>query len=95
MAPSNALKKAVDVLLMRYPHVKVIPIISTCSTEVIGDDIDGVVTKLNEGLLKEKYAGREVHLIPIHTPSFVGSMVSGYDVAVKDFVSHFAKKDEA
>ena len=27
-APSNALKKAVDVLLMRYPHVKVVPIIS-------------------------------------------------------------------
>ena len=87
-------EEAVDVLLMRYPHVKVIPIISTCSTEVIGDDIDGVVSKLNEGLLKEKYAGREVHLIPIHTPSFVGSMVSGYDVAVKDFVSYFAKKDK-
>ncbi len=88
-------EEAVDVLLMRYPHVKIIPIISTCSTEVIGDDIDGVVTKLNAGLLKEKYAGREVHLIPIHTPSFVGSMVSGYDLAVKDFVSHFAKKNEA
>jgi nitrogenase molybdenum-iron protein beta chain len=86
-------EEGVDVLLMRYPHIKVIPIISTCSTEIIGDDIDGVVRKLNEGLLKEKYAGREVHLIPIHTPSFVGSMVSGYDVAVRDFVSYFAKKD--
>jgi len=60
---------------------------------VIGDDIDGVVRKLNEGLLQEKYAGREVHLIPIHTPSFVASMVSGYDVAVREFVSYFAKKD--
>ncbi len=87
-------EEAVDVPLMRYPHVKVIPIMTTCSTEVIGDDIDGCVTKLNEGLLQEKYAGREVHLIPIHTPSFVGSMVSGYDVAVKEFVSHFAKKDK-
>ncbi|MFA7059902.1 MAG: Fe-only nitrogenase subunit beta [Pedobacter sp.] len=87
-------EEGVDVLLMRYPHVKVIPIISTCSTEIIGDDIDGVVRKLNEGLLKEKYAGREVHLIPIHTPSFVGSMVSGYDIAVRDFVKYFAKKDE-
>ena len=84
-------EEGVNVLLMRYPHVKVVPIISTCSTEVIGDDIDGVVRKLNEGLLQEKYAGREVHLIPIHTPSFVGSMVSGYDVAVRDFVSYFAK----
>jgi nitrogenase molybdenum-iron protein beta chain len=87
-------EEAVDVLLMRYPHIKVIPIISTCSTEIIGDDIEGVVTKLNAGLLKEKYAGREVHLIPIHTPSFVGSMVSGYDVAVRDFVTYFAKKTE-
>lgn len=87
-------EEGVDVLLMRYPHVKVIPIISTCSTEIIGDDIDGVVRKLNEGLLKEKYPGREVHLIPIHTPSFVGSMVSGYDVAVRDFVKYFAKKEQ-
>lgn len=91
---THRVEEAVDVLLMRYPHVKVIPIISTCSTEVIGDDIDGVVLKLNNGLLKEKYAGREVHLIPIHSPSFKGSMVSGYDVAVKDIISHFAKKDQ-
>ncbi len=90
----NRVEEAVDVLLMRYPHVKVVPIITTCCTEVIGDDVDGVVRKLNEGLLQEKFAGREVHLIPIHTPSFKGSMISGYDVAVKDFVSYFAKKDQ-
>ena len=90
----NRVEQGVDVLLMRYPDVKIIPIISTCSTEIIGDDIDGVVIKLNEGLLKEKYADREVHLIPIHSPSFVGSMVSGYDVAVRDFVRYFAKKGE-
>lgn len=90
----NRVETAVDVLLMRYPHVKVIPIITTCSTEVIGDDIDGVILKLNNELLKEKYAGREVHLIPVHAPSFKGSMVSGYDVAVKDFVSYFAHKDK-
>lgn len=89
----NRVEEAVDVLLMRYPHVKVVPIITTCSTEVIGDDVDGVVKKLNEGLLKEKYADREVYLIPIHTPSFKGSMVTGYDLTVKDFVSYFAKKD--
>jgi nitrogenase molybdenum-iron protein beta chain len=89
----HRVEQGVDVLLMRYPHVKVIPIITTCSTEVIGDDIDGLVLKLEAGLLKEKYADREVHLIPIHTPSFVGSMVSGYDVAVKDIVAHFAKKE--
>ncbi len=87
-------EEAVDVLLMRYPDVKVIPIISTCSTEVIGDDIDGAVTALNEGLLQEKYADREVYLIPIHMPSFVGSMITGYDKAVHDFVKFFATKGE-
>lgn len=91
---TNRVEEAVDVLLMRYPNVKVVPIISTCSTEIIGDDIDGVVTKLNNGLLKEKYADREVHLIAIHTPSFVGSMISGYDIALRDFVTHFAEKGE-
>lgn len=88
----NRVEEGVDVLLSRYPHVKVIPIITTCSTEVIGDDIDGLIKKLNEGLLKEKYPDREVHLVAIHTPSFVGSMVSGYDVAVHDFVKHFSQK---
>jgi nitrogenase molybdenum-iron protein beta chain len=86
-------EEGVDVLLMRYPHVKVIPIISTCSTEIIGDDIDGVVVKLNEGLLKEKYPDREVYLVPIHSPSFVGSMISGYDSAVRDLIKYFAAKD--
>lgn len=90
----NRVEEAVDVLLMRYPHVKVVPIISTCSTEVIGDDIDGLVARLNRELLPEKFPGREVHLIPIHTPSFVGSMVSGYDIAVRDVVAHFATKGE-
>ncbi|MCW2273715.1 Fe-only nitrogenase subunit beta [Rhodoblastus acidophilus] len=85
-------EEGVDVLLARYPHLKVIPIITTCSTEVIGDDVDGVITKLEEGLLAEKYPDREVHLLAIHTPSFVGSMVSGYDVAVRDFVKKFARK---
>jgi nitrogenase molybdenum-iron protein beta chain len=87
-------EEGIDVLLMRYPHVKVIPIITTCSTEVIGDDVDGLVNKLNEGLLKEKYPGREVYLVPIHSPSFVGSMISGYDSAVKDVVSYFAEEGE-
>ena len=90
----HRVEEAVDVLLMRYPHVKVIPIITTCSTEVIGDDVDGVVRKLNEGLLKEKYADREVYLIPVHTPSFKGSQVSGYDVALEAFVQTLAKKDK-
>lgn len=39
-------EEAIDVLLMRHPHVKVVSIITTCSTEIIGDDIDGLTRKL-------------------------------------------------
>lgn len=87
-------EEGIDVLLARYPHIRLVPIITTCSTEVIGDDVDGVVTKLENGLLKEKYADREVYLMAIHCPSFVGSMVTGYDIAVRDFVKRFAEKTE-
>ena len=87
-------EEAVDVLLKRYPDLKIIPIITTCSTETIGDDIDGAVIKLKAELLKNKYAGREVYLVPIHTPSYSGSHVSGYNVAMLAFVSNLAKKGE-
>ncbi|MHB8065168.1 MAG: nitrogenase component 1, partial [Ruminiclostridium sp.] len=90
----NRVEQGVDVILMRYPHVRIIPIITTCSTEVIGDDVEGVVRKIKDGLLKEKYADREVHIITIHSPSFVGSMVTGYDVAVEALVKDLAKKDK-
>lgn len=91
---AGRVEKAVDVLLMRYKNVKVIPIITTCSTEIIGDDVEGVINKLNNGILKEKFADREVHLIPIHTPSFKGSQVSGYDVALEAMIKYFATKTE-
>ncbi|MFV0480777.1 MAG: nitrogenase component 1 [Campylobacteraceae bacterium] len=91
---TGRVETAVDVLLMRYPHIRVIPLITTCSTEIIGDDMEGVVAKLENGILKEKYAGREVHLIPMHAPSFKGSMVSGYDVALEALVRYFAKQDK-
>ena len=94
----GAVKRAeegVDVILMRYPHVRIIPIITTCSTEIIGDDIEGIVTHLKDGLLKEKYAERDIQLVPIHTPSFKGSQVTGYDNAVEAFVKALAKKDQS
>jgi nitrogenase molybdenum-iron protein beta chain len=90
----DRVEEAVEVLLTRYPDVRVVPIISTCSTEVIGDDIDGCISMLESTLLPEKFPGRDVHLIPIHTPSFVGSMVTGYDLTVKEVIKHFAAKTE-
>jgi nitrogenase molybdenum-iron protein beta chain len=82
---------AVDTMLKRYPDLRVIPIVTTCSTEIIGDDIDGLVGKMRRNI-KKNFPDREVHLVPVHTPSFKGSHVSGYDVAMTSLISTLAKK---
>jgi V-containing nitrogenase beta subunit len=82
---------AVDTMLKRYPDLKIIPIVTTCSTEIIGDDIDGLVGKMRRNI-KKSFPGRDVFLVPVHTPSFKGSHVSGYDMAVNALVSTLAKK---
>ncbi len=85
--------EGVEVLARRYPELRVIPIITTCSTEVIGDDIEGTITACYKMLAKE-FPGRTIHLVPVHTPSFKGSQVSGYDEAVKSLVKTLAKKEQ-
>jgi V-containing nitrogenase beta subunit len=84
---------AVDTMLKRYPDLRIIPIITCCSTEIIGDDIDGLVGKMRRNI-KKNFPGRDVFLVPVHTPSFKGSHVSGYDVAVNALVSTLARKGE-
>ncbi|VBB09558.1 nitrogenases component 1 alpha and beta subunits signature 1 [Lucifera butyrica] len=86
-------EEAVDTLMQRYPHLRIIPVITTCSTETIGDDIEGVIRKIKKHLQKE-FPGREFILVPVHTPSYNGSHVSGYNTAIQAFVSNLAKKGE-
>jgi nitrogenase molybdenum-iron protein beta chain len=90
---TKRVEEAVDSLVLRYPGLRVIPIITTCSTETIGDDIDGLVTKLNRKL-KKMLPDRKVHLVPVHTPSYSGSHVTGYDTCVKALVEFIAKQTE-
>ncbi|WP_043751852.1 nitrogenase component 1 [Imhoffiella purpurea] len=87
------IEEGVMVLAKRYPDLRVIPIITTCSTEVIGDDVEGTIKKCYQALADE-LPGRELHLIPIHAPSFKGSHVTGYDEAMKAIVKTMAKKGE-
>jgi vanadium-dependent nitrogenase beta chain len=87
------IEEGVEVLVKRYPHLRIIPIITTCSTETIGDDVEGAINKINRSL-KASLPDREVFLIPVHTPSYSGSHVSGYNTAVHAFVSNLAKKGE-
>lgn len=89
----NRAEEGVLVMLRRYPDLRVIPIITTCSTETIGDDIDGLVTKL-EKMIAAEFPGREVYLVPVHTPSYNGSQISGYDVAMEAIIKKLAKKTE-
>ena len=80
----------VMVLAKRYPNLRIIPIITTCSTEVIGDDIEGTINVCQRAL-KAEFPDREIHLVPVHTPSFKGSQVSGYDECVKAMIKTVAK----
>jgi nitrogenase molybdenum-iron protein beta chain len=87
------LEQGVITMVQRYPELRVIPIITTCSTETIGDDIEGAIRKLDRKL-KSDYPDRQVHLVPVHTPSYTGSHVSGYNVAVQALVTTIAQKGE-
>ncbi|MDR3062749.1 MAG: nitrogenase molybdenum-iron protein subunit beta, partial [Methanobrevibacter sp.] len=66
--------------------------ITTCSSEIIGDDVFGFVDTTNKELSelskeKQEYAGVEkVKVVPIPTPSFVGTHYSGYGVAVNSII---------
>jgi vanadium-dependent nitrogenase beta chain len=85
------LEAGVDSLVKRYPNVRVIPLITTCSTETIGDDIEGSIRKLQR-MLQRDFPGRVVYLVPMHTPSYTGSQVTGYNIAVEAMVKTIAKK---
>ena len=87
------LEEGIITLVRRYPELRVIPIITTCSTETIGDDIEGVIRKLSRKI-REEFPDRTVHLVPVHTPSYTGSHVSGYNVAVESMIKTLAKKNE-
>lgn len=88
---TRRVEEGVMVLARRYPDLRIIPIITTCSTEVIGDDIEGSINVCDRALKKE-FPDRQIYLAPVHTPSFKGSQVSGYDECVKSMIKTVAKK---
>ncbi len=64
---------------------KMIAMSTTCMAEVIGDDLDSFIKNA-----KQKGAIPEEYDVPFaHTPSFVGSHVTGYDNMMRGIVSHF------
>jgi nitrogenase molybdenum-iron protein beta chain len=78
---ANNLVKGVQNLAARR-HPEMIVVLTTCLSETIGDDIDGILKKIDV----------PVTLIPVHTPSYVGTHVTGYDNAIKALVVHLAQQ---
>jgi vanadium-dependent nitrogenase beta chain len=81
-------------LARRYPNLRILPIITTCSSEVIGDDIEGNINICNK-MLKEEFPDRQIYLVPVHTPSFRSSQVGGYAECLKSVVKTIAKEKVA
>lgn len=91
---AKRVEEGIMVLARRYPKLRIIPVITTCSTEVIGDDVEGSINICKRALQAE-FPDREIFLAPVHTPSFKGSQVSGYDECVKSIVRTVATKKGA
>lgn len=73
-----------------------IGVITTCSSEIIGDDVIGFIKTAKKELTKK--IGEEktdkIKIVPISTPSFVETHLKGYDNAVKALVDHVAEPSE-
>jgi len=85
------IQEGVLTLVRRYPHLRIIQVITTCSTEVIGDDIEGNIALCNEAI-KAEFPDREVYVVPVHTPSFKSSQVGGYSECVVSTFKTIAKE---
>lgn len=73
-----------------------IGVITTCSSEIIGDDVIGFIKiakkELTEKIGEEK--AEQIKIIPISTPSFVETHLKGYDNAVNALVNNIAEPSE-
>ena len=58
-------EEGVLTLVRRYPNLRLIPILTTCSSEVIGDDVEGTIVRRFPGwfaLAFVEYAGKQTRL---------------------------------
>ncbi len=91
----GGLKNMIDGLGNTYAlyKPKMIAVCTTCMAEVIGDDLSAFInTSKNEGALPQ-----EVPVPYAHTPSFVGSHITGYDNMLRGILNTLSagKKQEA
>lgn len=80
-------------LVVRY-WPEVIGVVTTCSSEIIGDDMVSFLKMARKRLRDEIGAEKEeaVAIVLINTPSFAGSHVEGYNRAARAFLETLATR---
>ena len=79
--------KGIDNIIQQY-NPEVIAIASTCLSETIGEDVEGLITSY-----KAMHKGENLpHFVSASTPSYQGTHMDGFHEAVAAIVNTFAEK---
>lgn len=84
------LKKGLRNVINRY-NPKVIGVATTCLAETIGDDVPAIIREFKEEEGIGDDPDRDIIIIPVSTPSYGESHVSGYIKALDAVVRKFAE----
>lgn len=87
------LKKGLRNVINRYSP-KVIGVATTCLAETIGDDVPAIIREFKEEEGIGDNPEKDIIIIPVSTPSYGESHVSGYIKALDAVVRKFAEKPE-
>ena len=85
------LKKGLRNVINRY-NPKVIGVATTCLAETIGDDVPAIIREFKEEEGIGDDLEKDIIIIPVSTPSYGESHVSGYIKALDAVVRKFAEK---
>ncbi len=89
----ESLKKGLRNVINRY-NPKVIGVATTCLAETIGDDVPAIIREFKEEEGIGDDPERDIIIIPVSTPSYGESHVSGYIKALDAVVRKFTEKFE-
>ncbi|KAF5061388.1 Nitrogenase molybdenum-iron protein beta chain [anaerobic digester metagenome] len=85
--------KALETIKIQY-NPALIGVTSSCLTETIGDDVEGIIKKFRESYLKNQ--GEEFPpIVSISTPSYSGSHVEGYDKTIVSLLRNLTLPPES
>lgn len=85
------LKKGLRNVINRY-NPKVIGVATTCLAETIGDDVPAIIREFKEEQEIGDDPEKDIIIIPVSTPSYGESHVSGYIKALDAVVRKFTEK---